>query len=223
MSLAKYIDYTILRQDTLEKEVKKLCADAVKYNFAAVCIPPYYVKHCVKYLDKKDVKIATVVGFPFGYNTIIGKAEETKRLLESGAQEIDMVMNLAAFKSGNFAHVRNDINNIADLCRLASQKLKVIIETGILSEDEIKKACEICAKEDVQFVKTSTGFNNIPGASVENVRLMRASLPPHIKIKASGGIKSKAFALELIEAGADRIGTSSALEMINEEQNTLIQ
>lgn len=212
--ISQYIEHTVLKVDTTEKDIKKLCTEAIKHDFYAVCVPPYYVKYARKFLSEKDIKIVTVVGFPFGYNTIIGKAEETKRVIESGADEIDMVMNIAAFKSGNYPHVSSDIRNVSTLCRLGNLVLKVIIETALLTEKEIKKACEICAAEEVDFVKTSTGFNG-KGANVKDVKLMRSLLPPNIKIKASAGIKDYKTAIALIKAGADRIGTSSGVELVN--------
>ena len=213
--LEKYIEQTILKSDLTKSELAVFCHEAVSYGFYAVCIPPYFVKFVKSILPKDKVKIVTVVGFPMGYQSIPVKVEEAKRALEDGADEIDAVMNIAALKSQEYEHVKEGIDAIATYCRLKSKVIKIIIESSLLSDEEIIKACEICAEIGVDFVKTSTGF--FGGASPEHVRLMREHLPPKIKIKASGGIRDAAFAIKLIEAGADRIGTSSGVKMVGAE------
>ena len=219
-NIASYIDHTLLRPDADERMIVSLCAEAETYGFAAVCIPPCFVKLAVNSLNGHKIKIATVIGFPFGYQTAEVKFFEAHKALTSGAAEIDMVMNLAAFKSGHYEEVENEIGEMATLCHFKNAKLKVIIETALLSEAEIIKACQICTEAEADFVKTSTGFSS-RGASVADIKLMRENLPHYIKIKASGGIKDLAFAKELILAGADRIGTSAGIQLVNNEKKLL--
>ena len=219
-NIASYIDHTLLRPDADERMIVSLCAEAEKYAFAAVCIPPCFVKLAVKSLNSQNLKIATVIGFPFGYQTAEVKFFEAHKALTSGADEIDMVMNLAAFKSGHYEEVENEIGEMATLSHLKNGRLKVIIETALLSEEEIITACQLCTEAETDFVKTSTGFNG-RGASVADVKLMRENLPESIRIKASGGIRELAFAKELIAAGADRIGTSSGIQLVKNERKLL--
>lgn len=213
IQLKDYIEHTILRPDTTREQVARLCDEATAFQMAAVCVPPYFVRYASELLAKSKVKVVTVVGFPLGYSSIPGKIEEAKKAIEDGADEIDTVMNIAAFKSGDFAQVKDGIESLCTLCRLKNKVLKVIIETCLLSDEEIVQACQICAEAGADYVKTSTGFNG-EGAKEEHVRLMRQVLPPKIKIKASGGIRDRDTALELIHAGADRIGTSSGVKIL---------
>lgn len=210
--LNKYIEHTILKADTSEKDIEKLCSEAVENDLFGVCVPPYFVKMAKQKLAKSKVKIVTVAGFPLGYSSTPAKVEEAKKAMDEGADEIDMVINIAALKNGDFNFVKNDILSLATIIQLRSRKLKVILETALLSEDEIIKACQICTEVGVDFVKTSTGFST-RGASVEDIKLMKANIGANIKIKASGGIKTKEQAMAMIEAGADRIGTSSGVEI----------
>jgi deoxyribose-phosphate aldolase len=214
MNLASRIDHTLLKADASEKEIKKLCVEAKEYGFAAVCIPPYFVRKCKLWLKDTKVKVATVVGFPLGYSHTPAKVEEARRAIDEGADEIDMVINIIALKAGDWNYLKNELTSVATIVQLRGGKLKVILETGLLTEEEIIKACELCKEMTVDFVKTSTGFVQ-PGATVEVVKLLRAHLPKSIKIKASGGIRDKAFANQLVEAGADRIGTSSGVSLIS--------
>jgi len=216
-NIAQYIDHTLLRPDADERMIVSLCKEAAENQFAAVCIPPCYVKQAADLLYEQKVKIATVIGFPFGYQTADVKFFETHKALSAGATEIDMVMNISAFKSKQYTAVENEIGELATLCHFKNAQLKVIIETALLSEKEIVAACQICAEAETDFVKTSTGFSS-RGASVEDIQLMRANLPENIQIKASGGIRDFSFAMELIAAGADRIGTSSGLQLIQHEK-----
>lgn len=210
--LNKYIEHTILKADTAEKDIEKLCSEAMENDLFGVCVPPYFVKMAKQKLTKSKVKIVTVAGFPLGYSSTPAKVEEAKKAMDEGADEIDMVINIAALKNGDYNFVKNDILSLATIIQLRSRKLKVILETALLSEDEIIKACQICTEVGVDFVKTSTGFST-RGASVEDIKLMKANIGANIKIKASGGIKTKEQALAMIEAGADRIGTSSGVEI----------
>ncbi|MEX0966447.1 MAG: deoxyribose-phosphate aldolase [Bacteroidia bacterium] len=213
VTLASVIEHTLLRPDTSQDEITQLCKEAIKYKFYAVCVPQYFVKHAKKTLGKSKVKVVTVVGFPMGYSSINGKAEDCKKAINDKVDEIDMVMNIAALKSGNEAQVRDDIQSITTLCRINNILVKVIIETGLLTDEEIIKACNICTVAEVDFVKTSTGFNG-PGASVEKVKMIREILPASIGIKASGGINDAETAMQMMEAGASRIGTSSGVKLI---------
>ncbi|MGZ5303408.1 MAG: deoxyribose-phosphate aldolase, partial [Bacteroidia bacterium] len=165
--------------------------------------------------NASKVKIATVAGFPLGYSTTEAKAAETKKALADGADEVDMVINIAAVKSGDWDYVRNDIETLSHICHSRKMLLKVIFETALLTDEEIVKLCLICADIKVDFVKTSTGFSTA-GATVYHVELMRKNLPDEVKIKAAGGIKSNGFAEELIAAGADRLGTSSSIQIVSE-------
>jgi|APSaa5957512622_1039677.scaffolds.fasta_scaffold06832_2 deoxyribose-phosphate aldolase len=210
--ISQYIEHTLLKADATKADIEKLCEEAIENDFAGVCVPPYYVKAASAALLEKKPKVITVVGFPLGYNLIAAKVEESRKAIEEGADEIDMVMNVAAFKSGDFSHVKDGIESVATFCRLKAKPLKVIIETGYLSKEEIVKACEICAEVEVDYVKTSTGYNG--GATVEDIQLMRENLPAKIKLKASGGIRDRKFAEALIKAGADRLGTSAGIQII---------
>ncbi|MFN8299393.1 MAG: deoxyribose-phosphate aldolase [Chitinophagales bacterium] len=214
MNLASKIDHTLLKADASEKEVKKLCAEAKQYGFAAVCIPPYYVRKCKGWLRDTNVKIATVVGFPLGYTHTPAKVEEARRAIDEGADEIDMVINIIALKAGDLNYLRNELTSVATITQLRGGKLKVILETGLLTDAEIITACELCKEMTVDFVKTSTGFVQ-PGATVEVIKLLRANLPKSIKIKASGGIRDKEFAEKLVEAGADRLGCSASVSIVS--------
>ena len=214
VELRKAIEHTLLKQEATREQIKLLCEEAVENGLGGVCVPPYFVADAAKLLESSGVKVVTVIGFPLGYQLPAIKVEEAKRAVDHGADELDMVMNIAAFKSGDINWVKNDIDSVATIAHMSNKKIKVIIESGILTDEDIKKACAICAELGVDFVKTSTGFA-AAGASVAHVKLMRAALPKKIAIKASGGIRDKAFAEALIAAGADRIGTSSGVKIVN--------
>lgn len=214
ISLASKIDHTLLKADASEKEVKRICAEAKEHGFAAVCIPPYFVRKCKLWLKDSEVKVATVVGFPLGYSHTPAKVEEARRAIDEGADEVDMVINIIALKAGDWNYLKNELTSVATIVQLRGGKLKVILETGLLTEQEIIKACELCADMTVDYVKTSTGFTQV-GATVETVKLLRAHLPKNIRIKASGGIREKEFALQLIEAGADRLGCSASVSIVS--------
>jgi deoxyribose-phosphate aldolase len=211
--LAAKIEHTLLRPDAKLSEIKKLCEEAKEYAFAAVCVPPYFVKAAVDLLAKTKVRVATVVGFPLGYTYTLVKVDEAKKAIEEGADEVDMVMNIAGLKEKNYKYVQDDIQSVATIAHLHDKMVKVIIEVSLLSNEEIKKACEIAKAAGVDFVKTSTGFTGT-GATVESVKLIRASLPKKIKVKAAGGIRDREAALELVNAGADRIGTSAGVQIV---------
>ena len=215
MELNQYIEHTALKANVLQSDIKTLCKEAIDNKFVGVCVPPYFVQKAAALLADSDVKVVTVVGFPLGYQTTPVKVEEAKKALDDGATELDMVINIAAFKQGEYNYVLNDIRSLTTLCSMKDAVLKVIIETAYLSPEEIVKACEICIEAEANYVKTSTGFAP-SGAKVEDITLMRKTLPANINIKASGGIKTKAQAIDLINAGATRIGASAGVSIISE-------
>jgi deoxyribose-phosphate aldolase len=211
--LHAYLDHTLLKPDLKIQQVTEAAQLATHHQFAGLCIPPSYVKHAHEQLSGSKVKAVTVIGFPLGYQKISPKTEEAREALDDGADEIDMVMNVSAFKSGLTQYVQEDIDSITHLTHRHNKLIKVIIETGLLDEEEIRKTCSLCASSGVDYVKTCTGFNG-GHANVDHVALMRESLPANTKIKASGGIKTVESAKALIDAGADRLGTSSSLNLI---------
>jgi deoxyribose-phosphate aldolase len=213
MNIASFIDHTALKPTTTLQQVENLCSEALQYGFAAVCVPPYYVAESARMLKKTDVKVATVIGFPFGYNHTKIKVAETERALADGGDEVDMVMNIAALKNGAYEYLTKEVTSVLSVVRSHNKVLKVIIESGILTDDEIRMCCELYGKADVDFVKTSTGYAD-KSATVEAVQLMRLHLPSHIKIKASGGIKTFEFASALIRAGANRLGCSASVDIV---------
>ena len=214
MQLSNLIEHTLLKSDSNIDQIKKLCQEAIENNFVGVCIPPFYVPDAKLFLTESPVSIVTVVGFPMGYTAISSKVEEVKRAIDEGADEIDMVANICAIKDAKWAHVRNDIDSVTRATHLKGKVMKVIFETGLLTIDEIKKLTEICAELDVNYIKTSTGIIS-GGATIESVKLMKMySEGTNLKIKASGGIRTREFAEELVRAGASRLGTSASLEII---------
>lgn len=216
MNIAHYIDHTLLKPTATSDEIKKLCEEAVLYDFAAVCVPPPFIKLAKKYLSDSSVKVATVIGFPFGYSIFTAKQTEAEQAIMDGADELDMVINLIALKGGDIAYLESEIKAITATAHHHRRLLKVIIESGILSTDEIIQCCTLCAAADVDFVKTSTGYAE-KGASVEAVQLMRKHLPSTVQIKASGGIRTYAFAKELVDAGATRLGCSASVSILKGE------
>lgn len=218
MNPAAFIDHTILREDTTISDIRQVCEEAKTYSFAAVCIPPTYVRDAASQLEGSEVKLATVIGFPFGYHLPMVKTTEAELAIMSGATELDMVANIGAIKSNNWWLLETEIREVLEVVKLRGCKLKVIIESGILTPDELKQCCELYGRFNIDFLKTSTGFT-ATGATVAAVRTMRELLPAHIAIKASGGIRSWAFAKELIEAGATRIGCSASVQIMKEAQS----
>ncbi|MBQ2811463.1 MAG: deoxyribose-phosphate aldolase [Alphaproteobacteria bacterium] len=213
-NLEKYIEHTLLKQDAAKEEFEKLYDEAKRYNFRGVCVNPLYVKQAKTYLKDTDVKVVTVVGFPLGANTSQVKAFEAQKALTDGADEIDMVINVSAIKDNNWDFVLEDIKCVKNVC--FNNVLKVILETDLLTEDEIKKACEICVEAKADFVKTSTGFvKNGVGAKVKDVELMYKTVSQYgLKVKASGGIRDRQSALNMIKAGAYSLGTSSGVKIV---------
>ena len=217
-NIASYIDHTLLKQTTTLADVDRICVEASMENFAAVCIPPRYVANAKKLLDGSPVRIATVVGFPLGYNVTDVKLREIDDALNMGADELDMVQDLCALKNGDWKLLEKEIEACIKPIHAAGKIIKVIIESGILTETELLKCCELYSNYEVDFLKTSTGFAD-KGATIEAVTTMKAHLPKRMGIKASGGIRTLKFAKELIAAGATRIGCSESMSIIKEIRN----
>ncbi|MGC8783145.1 MAG: deoxyribose-phosphate aldolase [Armatimonadota bacterium] len=217
LDLAKRIDHTLLRPTGTRAEIERLCEEALQYHFASVCIQPCWVKIAVRHLEGSDVAVGTVVGFPLGANMPAVKLYEAEQALAAGATELDMVIALPALKSGDWRAVRHEIEQIVSLCRSATPPaiLKVIIECCYLTQEEKIRATLVVAESGADFVKTSTGFGE-GGATIEDVRLLRSAAPSHLKVKAAGGIRTLSLALELLQAGADRIGTSSGVTLLQQ-------
>jgi deoxyribose-phosphate aldolase len=212
MNLASIIEHTLLRPDCTQRGVEKICAEAQQFNFAGVCIPPYFVREARQFLGEETLKVVTVIGFPMGYSNTAAKVEEIKRALDEGADELDVVVNICAIKNANWNFVHNDIDAMTRAVHLKGKTIKIIIESALLSEGEIVRVCQMCGEIGVNFVKTSTGYHG--GATIDAIRIMRANLPPAVKIKASGGIRTAEDAEKMVAAGANRIGTSSGPQII---------
>jgi deoxyribose-phosphate aldolase len=213
MPLNKYIDHTILKPTTLVSDIQKLCEEAKQYDFAAVCVPPNFVKLAKEQVAGSDVKVATVIGFPFGYSATESKIAEIILAMVDGADELDVVANISAIKNGDWSAIADEINHIMPIIRSKGKMVKIIIESGVLSNDEIIKCCDIYGIAGIDFLKTSTGYAD-KGASVEAVQLFRKHLPESVHIKASGGIKDFTTAKQMIEAGATRIGCSAGVTIV---------
>ena len=212
MNLASYIEHTNLKPTVTISDIDKLVDEARQSNFLAVCVPPFWVKRASREIGKEKIILVTVAGFPLGYNMTETKLDEIHRAIDNGADEIDVVWNVSAFKT-NLPWTKIDIAKCSSLAHSHQKLLKVILETAYLSDLEIQKGCKICADAGVDFVKTSTGFATA-GATVEHIEIMKKSLPNHVGIKASGGIKTHAQATALINAGANRLGTSSGISIL---------
>lgn len=215
MNIASYIDHTVLKPTTTIADIEKLCAEAVEYGFAAVCVPPLFVKKAKELVKGTNVKVATVIGFPFGYSAIEAKLAETVLAIVDGADELDLVINISAIKNNDWQFIATEINTILPVIRNKGKVIKIIIESGILTDEEIIRCCDIYGAAGVDFMKTSTGYAE-KGASVHAVQLMRKHLADAVQIKASGGIKNYTFAAELIAAGANRLGCSSSIQIVKE-------
>ncbi|WP_017731250.1 deoxyribose-phosphate aldolase [Nafulsella turpanensis] len=215
-NLQRYIEHTNLKTTVDAYAIEQLTAEAVEHQFKGICVPPFWVKKVRRDLGESDVQLVTVAGFPLGYHMTETKVEEIKVALRDGADEIDLVMNISALKA-QMPWVKVEFAKCAKLVHEQERILKVIIETAYLNEQELELACRWCADAGVDFVKTSTGFAP-EGAKVEVIRRMREILPSNVGIKASGGIKSYEQAVALIEAGADRIGTSSGTEIMKQAE-----
>lgn len=213
MEINAYIDHTLLKPTAMDWELVKLCEEALQYRFAAVCVPPSYVSLAAEYCSGSKVKVATVIGFPFGYSVLAAKEAEVREALAGGADELDMVINLIHLRNGDWSKLENEAWSILAITKPAGKILKLIIESGMLTDEEIIRCCRIYGGLGVDFVKTSTGYAE-KGATAEAVQLMRRSLPSSVRVKASGGIKTREQAMTMIEAGADRLGCSAGVAIV---------
>ncbi|UNM90321.1 deoxyribose-phosphate aldolase [Vagococcus sp. CY52-2] len=215
MNLAKYVDHTLLKPDATREQIETLCEEAAEYDFASVCVNPFWVSYAAEILADAKAKVCTVIGFPLGANTTETKVFETTNAIENGAEEIDMVINIGALKNKEYDIVEQDI---AAVVKASHPKaiVKVIIETCLLTDEEIVKACELSVAANADFVKTSTGFST-GGATPKDVKLMKDTVKDNAFVKASGGVRSKEDAFTMIEMGADRLGTSSGILLVKED------
>lgn len=214
ITLASFIDHTVLKPDAMEKDVIKLCQEAAEYKFMSVCVNPTNVKLAYSCLKDTSVKVCTVVGFPLGATLSEVKAYEAEKTIENGATEVDMVINVGALKSGNLALVEDDIRKVAAVCK-GKALLKVIIETCLLTDEEKVIACQLSKKAGADYVKTSTGMST-GGATAEDIALMRKTVGQELGVKASGGIRNLETALKMIDAGASRVGASASIAIVND-------
>ncbi len=215
-SFSKYFDHTLLKPDATKKHIERLCAEAVKHNFASVCVNPAYVNLASQLLHGSEIRIGTVVGFPLGANKTVVKVFETEAALKDGAGEIDMVIHLGGIKMRDYDLVYHDISEVARVCKLNASICKVIIETVLLTDDEKRDACKIIVQAGAHFVKTSTGFGP-GGATVEDIRLLKQMVEGSgTLVKAAGGIRNYTDALKMIHAGASRLGTSATIKIMAE-------
>lgn len=217
MSLAQMIDHTLLKPEATRQQVEQLCAEAKHYSFASVCINPGYVKLCADLLRDTSVKVCTVIGFPLGATSTETKAFEAEEAIRNGAREIDMVINVGMLKSGEYRYVENDIRAVANVAKRHGALTKVIIETGLLTDEEKVKACMLAKRGGANFVKTSTGFAK-GGATVGDIALMRKVVGTSLGVKASGGVRTQEEARALVASGADRIGASASIKIVTGEK-----
>lgn len=208
------IDHTVLKPDAVWSELKKCCDEAKEFGFGAVCVNGFYVQKVAEQLKDTTIKTVAVAGFPLGTQNTMAKVYEAALAAEQGADEVDMVINLGALKDGDYEYVANDIKCVAEAIK-GKALLKVILETCLLTDEQVVKACELCEKARADFVKTSTGFNG-PGASIHHVRLMKQTVGDRVQIKAAGGIRTLQQAKDMVEAGADRLGCSASVAIAKE-------
>lgn len=208
--ILKYVDHTLLKQTSKWEEIKQICDDGIKYNTASICIPPSFVKQAKEYVSNR-IKICTVIGFPNGYNTTEVKIFETQDAIKNGADEIDMVINIGDLKSKKYDRILDEINSIKEAC--GKKLLKVIIETCLLTDEEKIKMCEIISKSNADYIKTSTGFSTA-GATMEDIKLLKLYMKQEKGIKAAGGISSFEDAMEFLNNGSTRLGTSRLVKLI---------
>ncbi|MBS4872043.1 MAG: deoxyribose-phosphate aldolase [Peptoniphilus sp. oral taxon 375] len=216
MGINRMIDHTLLKAESSQDQIKQLCQEAKDHDFFSVCVQPTWISLCKEELAGSGVKIATVIGFPLGANTTETKVFEAKDAIEKGADEIDMVINIGALKSGQDQLLEDEIRAIKEA--IGDHILKVIIETCLLTEDEKIRACQLTLKAGGDYVKTSTGFST-GGAKLEDVKLMKDQVKDQAKVKASGGIRDFATAQKMVEAGADRLGVSAGIAIVEGEKN----
>ena len=211
MKRSKYIDHTLLKPEATQDQIEKLCQEAKQYDFASVCVNPYWVPFCKEELKDSDVKVCTVIGFPLGATSSASKAFETAHAIEQGADEVDMVMNIGELLAGHDQAVQKDIEAVVQAAQ--GKIVKVILETCLLNDAQIERACSLCVKAKADFVKTSTGFNSA-GANTHVVEVMKQEVKGQAKVKAAGGVRNQADMDAMIAAGADRIGTSHGIELM---------
>ena len=216
VSLARMIDHTLLKPEATRQQVEELCGEAKQYGFASVCINPGFVKICAQLLRDTSVKVCTVIGFPLGATSTEAKAFEAERAIRDGAREVDMVINVGMLKSAEYDYVEKDIAAVTSVAHKFDVLAKVIIETGLLTDEEKVKACLLAKRARADFVKTSTGFAK-GGATVGDIALMRRVVGPELGVKASGGVRTQEQAKALIESGADRIGASASVKIVTGE------
>lgn len=216
MKMNKLIDHTLLKADATRDMIKKLCDEAITYDFASVCVNSSWVSYCAQQLNGSTVKVCSVVGFPLGAMSTKAKAYETQCVIEDGADEIDMVMNIGAFKDQDYELVQKDIEAVVEAAN--HHCVKVILETCLLTKEEIIKACELCVAAKATYVKTSTGFS-LRGATIDDVKLMKSVVKDNAKVKAAGGVKSYEDLLAMVDAGANRIGSSSGVMLMESMKN----
>ena len=215
MGINRYIEHTNLKPTLTDKDVDDLVTEAIEHQFVGVCVPPFWVKRASRELAEHDIQLVTVIGFPLGYQMTESKLVEIEKAIDDGANELDIVMNVSAFKSG-MSWVKIELAKCANLIHQSGCMMKVILETAYLSDEEIIVATKLCSEAGTDFVKTSTGFASA-GAKVSHIELMRKYAPSNVGIKASGGIKDLATLKTMVAAGADRIGTSSGISIMNED------
>lgn len=211
MKRSKYIDHTLLKPEATQDQIETLCQEAKQYDFASVCVNPYWVPFCKEELKDSDVKVCTVIGFPLGATSSASKAFETAHAIEQGADEVDMVMNIGELLAGHDQAVQKDIEAVVQAAQ--GKIVKVILETCLLNDAQIERACSLCVKAKADFVKTSTGFNSA-GANTHVVEVMKQAVKGQAKVKAAGGVRNQADMDAMIAAGADRIGTSHGIELM---------
>lgn len=218
MQLNRLIDHTVLKPTTLVSDVEKCCKEAIQYGFASVCIPPPFVKIAKSLLKDTEVKVCTVIGFPFGYSAVEAKLAEAVLAMVDGADELDVVINLIALKNQDWTYLANEPNHLMPVIKKENKVLKIIIESGVLTDEEIIKCCQLYGVADIDYLKTSTGYAE-KGASLHAVTLFKENLPPGTGIKASGGIRDYSFAASLVAAGATRLGCSSSVAIVTDPKN----
>lgn len=215
--IGSYIDHTVLKQTCVKADIQKLCDEAREYRFKAVCVPPYWIAPSKAMLEGSEVKIATVIGFPFGYSCISSKANEIEAAVQDGVDEVDIVANVSAIKNGDWDYIEKEIDVLIKVVRQVSGLVvKVIIESGVLTDEEIIRCCEIYGRAQIDYLKTSTGYAD-KGASVHAVQLFRKHLPANVQIKASGGIRTASDAKAMVEAGATRLGCSAGVAIVKDQ------
>lgn len=213
--IANRVEHTLLKPDADAEKIKKLCDEAREHNFGFICVNAFWVKFCAAELEGSNTKVGVTIGFPLGATSTKTKAFETKQAIKDGAREVDMVLNVGALKSGMEKRVKKDVEAVVEVAHAKQVPVKVILENCLLTKEEIVRACLICKDAGADFVKTSTGFNG-PGANVDDVKLMRETVGEEMGVKAAGGIRSYEDAVAMIKAGADRLGTSSGVKIMEE-------